>query len=347
MKAILIALAGLFVTSGCQSFKYYDPAKPHHGEKSFLNNYDNSEKQSFWKWQWERLTSDKPKEPEFEPEVLKVDSDFLKSNQSQNTFTWIGHATALLQTGGANILTDPVFSERVSPVSFAGPRRMVKVPLQMHELPPIDAVVVSHGHYDHLDLPTLKELAKRSSQTLFLVPLGNAELLQGEGIKNVKELDWWDHVTVKGLTITFTPAQHWSARSLFDRNQTLWGGWHVRSGNLSFLYTGDTGYSKDFLDIAEKLGSVDIAFIPIGAYEPRWFMKQQHVNPEEAVQIHLDVKAKLSIGGHWGTFRLSDETMVAPVQDLEKALVQKNVKPSEFRVMKHGEILVYTPTPSK
>lgn len=339
MKWTLLALVGIFVVSGCQSFKYYDPTKPHHGKDSFLNNYDNSPHASFWKWQWERLTTKAPKEPDFQPEIIKTDTAYLRANHTENTLTWIGHASILLQTSSVNILMDPVFSERVSPFSFAGPKRQVPLPFQLNELPDIDVVTVSHGHYDHLDLPTLKALAKRNSQTLFLVPLGDADLLKSEGISNVKELDWWQSEAIKSVTVTFTPSQHWSARSPFDRDQTLWGGWHVSSDRLKFIYTGDTGYSKDFQDISQRLGPVDLAFMPIGAYEPRWFMKKQHINPDEAVQIHLDLKAKLSIGGHWGTFRLSDEFMSAPPEALQEALRKKNLEVGLFRVMKHGEIL--------
>ncbi|MNK06312.1 metal-dependent hydrolase [compost metagenome] len=340
MKYSFLAVICLFVFSGCQGFRYHDPAKPHRGEKQFYNNYDNSPKASFWKWQWARLTTKNPPEVPFEPEIMKTDTGFLKENKNRNTFTWIGHASALLQIEGLNILIDPVFSERVSPVSFMGPKRHVALPFQVSDLPPIDAVVISHSHYDHLDLDTLKELHKRNGEaTLFLVPLGIQELLASEGIKNVKELDWWEDITIKTLKLTFTPAQHWTQRGLFDRNQSLWGGWYLQAPSLKFLYTGDTGYSKDFQDIRAKLGPADVAMIPIGAYEPRWFMKQQHVNPEEALKIHQDLGAKTSIGVHWGTFRLADESLGAPAVDLKVALEKENVSSETFRVMKHGETI--------
>lgn len=325
---------------GCQSsFKYFDPEKPHHGEKGFLNNYDNTPPQGFWKWQWERRTApSKPKE-DFNPEIVKTDTSFLKQNKTKNTLTWMGHSSMFLQMDGQNILLDPIFSERASPLSFAGPRRLSALPFQIEELPSVDVIVVSHSHYDHLDLPTLKKVAEQNPAARFFVPLGLKSLLEGEGIKIVEEFDWWENQQINNLTITFVPVQHWSARGLFDRNQTLWGGWHLEIKSFRFLYAGDTGYSKDFLDIKERLGPVDFAAIPIGAYEPRWFMKRQHVNPHEAILIHKDLAAKNSIGVHWGTFKMADEDMWTPVKDLEIAKEELKISENEFRVLKHGETI--------
>lgn len=334
----LVLSLGALVLFGCQSFRYYDPAKPHHGKDGFLNNYDNSPKGNVLKWQWERLTTNAPPEKEFKPEVLKTDLAALTSNRDKGTVTWIGHSSFLLQLDGLNILTDPVFSERTSPVSFLGPKRAVKLPFDLEELPSIDVVVISHNHYDHMDLESLKKLAKRpDNKTVFLVPLGNAALLQSEGVKNVQEYDWWDKAQVQGVDFTLTPTQHWSARGIFDQNECLWGGWFVKGTQLSVFFAGDTGYSKDFQDIAAKLGPVDWAMIPIGAYEPRWFMKKNHVNPDEAVQIHKDLHAKKSVAMHWGTFRLSDEPLYAPADDLKKSLEKNKLSPEEFILMKHGE----------
>ncbi|CAE80638.1 hypothetical metallo hydrolase [Bdellovibrio bacteriovorus HD100] len=340
MKLTMITVAGLFVFLGCQSFRYHDPQKPHRGATQFYNNYDNSPKASFWKWQWERLTGPRHEEPPFNPPVLKTDTDFLRQNKNETTLTWIGHSSFLLQLQGKNIVTDPVFSERVSPVSFMGPKRLVALPFELKELPPVDVVLISHCHYDHLDLKTLRDLNKQNQgKTLFLVPLGNADLLKFEGIENVKELDWWDQITLDDLTITFTPAQHWTQRTLWDRNQSLWGGWHVQSEKFKFFYAGDTGYSKDFSDVHTKFGNVDLALIPIGAYEPRWFMGQQHVDPDGAVKIHKDLHSRLSIGVHWGTFRLSDEPLAEPPLELAAARERAGISESGFRVMMHGEVL--------
>nr|BFD65976.1 MBL fold metallo-hydrolase [Bdellovibrio sp. HAGR004] len=339
MKLSMVLFIGLFVLMGCQSFRYYDPQKPYRGKTQFYNNYDNSPKASFWKWQLERWTSSKPAEPPFEPEIIKTDLGYLQQNSQDITLTWVGHSTALLQLRGLNILIDPVFSERVSPVSFMGPKRLVGLPFTIKDLPKIDVVVVSHSHYDHLDLPSLRELGKKDPEVLFLVPLGDAELLQSEGIPHVQELDWWDEVKVQNLSFVFTPAQHWTQRWLFQRNQSLWGGWSIKTDGFHFVYTGDTGYSKDFADIHARRGDVDLAMIPVGAYEPRWFMGLQHVDPDGAVQIHQDLRSKHSIGVHWGTFRLSDEPMAEPPVELGRARKKAGLEDGAFHVMKHGEIL--------
>ncbi|MGZ3773591.1 MAG: MBL fold metallo-hydrolase [Pseudobdellovibrionaceae bacterium] len=339
MKWTFFPVFSFMMGSGCQSFRYAAGGKPHHGETHFYNNYDNSPKPSFLKWQWERFTTSHAPEPPFSPEIVKTDSEFLRQNHKVNTLTWIGHASVFLQLDGVNILLDPVFSERVSPLSFLGPKRQVPLPFELQALPAVDAVLISHNHYDHLDLPTLKEIAKQNgNKTRFFVPLGDKSLLNSEGIQNVYEADWWDKVAVQDLSITFVPSQHWSQRTFFDRNKSLWGGWHISSSRLKLLFTGDTGYSKDFKDIYNKFGSIDVAIIPLGSYEPRWFMKLFHVNPDEALRVAEDLHAKLSIGVHWGTFHLSDEPLDAPPRDLEKAKERAQTK-REFRLLKHGEIL--------
>lgn len=339
MRFSILALSAMILFSGCQSFRYYDPAKPHRGQDRFYNNYDNSPPANFWKWQWERLTGPKRAEPPFRPEIVQTDLSYLRQNHKDTTLTWIGHASALLQLAGKNILLDPVFSERVSPLSFIGPKRQVALPFTIAEMPAIDLVLVSHSHYDHLDISSLREINRTNQgRTLFLVPLGNADFLKAEGIENVHELDWWENFNLEGLKLTFTPAQHWTQRTLWDRNKSLWGGWYVQSSDFQFLYTGDTGYSKDFADIRERLGAVDVAMIPVGAYEPRWFMGRQHVDPEGAVKIHKDLGAGHSIGVHWGTFNLSDEPLAAPPEELAAASKKAGLASGEFRVMKHGEI---------
>lgn len=341
-----IALAFAALTAGCTTANpYYDPNKPHHTPEGFRNNYPHNPPASYWKWQWERLTQHLPKAPanNYQFPFVKPDTTWLAANRTTTTTTWIGHATVLVQTHGINVLTDPVLSERASPFTFMGPKRKSPPALGAGELPHIDVVVISHNHYDHLDRDTVLKLnAQRGGAPLFLVPLGIKPWMNRLGIDNVRELDWWDSTTVNGLDFTFVPVQHWSARGLHDRNKTLWGGWVVQAGGsqpFSFFFAGDTGYSKDFDDIYKRFGGFDLALIPIGAYQPRWFMKAQHVEPSESVKIHRDLHARKSIAIHWGSFELTDEPLDEPPTLLAQELQKAKVPAEDFVVLKHGETL--------
>jgi N-acyl-phosphatidylethanolamine-hydrolysing phospholipase D len=249
--------------------------------------------------------------------------------------TWIGHSTFLIQLNGIAILTDPVFSDRASPVGFAGPRRYVPPALSLAQLPTIDYVIVSHNHYDHMDLNTIADLAAGPT---WLVPLKNAPYLRNVGVKRVIELDWWDRHRCGDLLFTATPAQHWSARGIFDRCDALWSGWAISNSEHAIYFAGDTGYNAvQFKEIGTRLGPFDIGLIPIGAYEPRWFMKDMHVNPHEAVKIHLDTGSKQSFAMHWGTFPLTAEPPGDPPIELAKALDDARLSPSQFLVLDIGE----------
>ena len=279
------------------------------------------------------------------PEKIEIETSTqwqeLSSNQT-NYAVWIGHATYLINNGDINILTDPIFSKRASPVGFAGPIRMIPPAMTLNDLPKIDAVVVSHNHYDHLDIWSLKKLFKLNSKTIFMVPAGDRKRLVKAGIRNVVEMNWWDIFRVSNTEFHFTPVQHWSKRGLFDRNKSLWGGWFIKSNDLSLYHAGDTGYSSDFKTTYQRLGAPDYSFIPIGAYDPRWFMKDSHVNPEEAVQIALDLKTPHSFGMHWGTFTLTDEPVLEPPARLKEALEKQNLESDFFISPKPGEILQLT-----
>ena len=259
-----------------------------------------------------------------------------------NYAVWIGHATYLINNGDVTILTDPIFSKRASPIGFAGPKRMIPPAMTLDDLPKVDVVVVSHNHYDHLDIWSLKKLYKHNLETIFLVPAGDRLKLTKAGIKNVYEMQWWGAFNLSNTTFHFTPVQHWSKRGLFDRNKSLWGGWFIQSNDLALYHAGDTGYSSDFKTTYERLGAPDYSFIPIGAYDPRWFMKDSHVNPEEAVQIALDLKTPHSFGMHWGTFTLTDEPVLEPPARLKEALKEQNLAPDFFISPKPGEILQLT-----
>lgn len=250
--------------------------------------------------------------------------------------TFLGHASFLLRLPGLTVATDPVFSKRASPVSWAGPARVRRAAFAPEDLPTLDAVLVSHNHYDHLDLPSLRALAARGAG-MGITPLGNGRWLKAAGFRTVIELDWWESVEVAAGRVTLTPAQHWSSRTPFDRNRALWGGFRVEAGGRSAFFPGDTGYGPHFTMIRERLGPVDLATLPIGAYEPRWFMATMHMNPADAVRAHLDLGARASAAMHWGTFRLTDEAIEDPLRALEAERKAVGLDPEVFRILAHGE----------
>ncbi len=214
-----------------------------------------------------------------------------RAGERRLVITWVGHASFLLQIGAVNVLTDPVWSDRASPVGFAGPRRWVPPGIRFAELPPIDVVLISHNHYDHLDDATVRRLVAREPGARWIAPLGLVPFLRARGARHVLELDWWEETRFDGLAIACTPAQHFSARGFGDQNRTLWCGWALASASHRAYFAGDTGYHPEFGAIADRFGPFDAALLPIGAYEPRWFMRPVHMNPEEAVQAFRDVLA--------------------------------------------------------
>lgn len=252
--------------------------------------------------------------------------------------TFINHATFLLQTHVGNILTDPVFSERVSPVSWLGPKRFRPPGLKIEELPPIHFVVISHNHYDHMDADSIQKISEKFNP-LFIVPLGNAQLIQKMGAKNIIELDWWQEHEIKdkNLKMILTPAQHWSSRSLFDRNKSLWGSFVIHTPKYKIYFAGDTGYGPHFKETSTQYGPMSLSLIPIGAYEPRWFMREQHLNPDDAVLAHIDLKSKQSIGMHFGTFQLTDEGIDDPANDLIKSLEKNKIPNQSFVIPQNGQ----------
>jgi L-ascorbate metabolism protein UlaG (beta-lactamase superfamily) len=255
--------------------------------------------------------------------------------------TFIGHSTFLIQTPLGTIVTDPVYSERASPVVFAGPRRVRRPAVNFDDLPPISVVLLSHNHYDHFDARTLRAIDSRW-HPLVVTPIGNGRLLKSLGIRRVEELDWWQDASTSPVPVTVTPAQHFSARTPFDRNRALWGSFVVTSGNRRIFFAGDSGYAPHFADLRSRHGRIDLALLPIGAYEPRWFMRDIHMNPEEAVQAHLDLGAERSIGMHFGTFQLTLEGIDDPVIALDAARRAHGVASDAFRAPAFGESFVVT-----
>ena len=256
--------------------------------------------------------------------------------------TAIGHATFLIEFAGLNVLTDPMYSERASPLSWAGPRRVRDPGVPFEALPRVDVVVLSHNHYDHMDLPTLRRLRDRWDP-LIVAGLGNRAFLADQGLERVRELDWWQSIELRPtVRLTFVPAQHWSGRGFGDRRRVLWGGYWFDAADGRVYFAGDTGYPAQFREIRRHLGAPDVALLPIGAYEPRWFMGLQHLNPGEAVLGHVDLGAQLTIGMHFATFQLSDEAIDAPVQALEKARRAHGLSRDVIRTLGFGETLTWT-----
>lgn len=273
------------------------------------------------------------------PERLANDGSFLRENALHSTpsVTWVGHATLLVQMDHVTFLTDPIWSGTASPVSFVGPRRFVAPGLALEDLPPIDFVLVSHNHYDHLDLRTLSALADRDPQTRFLVPLANGALLRENGIANVEELDWGETRVYGAVTVHCLPAQHWSQREVGDRREALWSSWAVTGPGRRFYFAGDTGYFDGFARIAAQLGPFDLAAVPIGAYRPVAMMQQSHLNPEEAVRAALDLRARRALAMHFGTFDLSDEPLDEPPRRFRDAAEASRLGTDGAWVLSIGE----------
>ena len=323
------------------------PTPSHHGQKTFTNPYAKPHEGGFFGILRARL-SDQWQAYDAERDVVPTTTPAVSTSPSANaTVTWIGHATVLLQHRGVNILTDPIFSQFASPVSFAGPKRITQPAIEIDKLPPVHAVLISHDHYDHLDTPTIRALG---DAPMYYVPLGIKKWLVSKGIapERVVEMDWWDESELKvageRVRMTTTPAQHFSGRSLFNRNGTLWSTWSIAWDDFNVWFGGDTGYNDvQFKEIGERLGPFDLGIIPIGAYEPRWFMQTIHVNPAEAVLIHQDVKAKRSFGMHWGAFILAGEGVLTPPAALAEATRAANLAEDAFTTYAVGETRHYKP----
>jgi len=332
-----------------------DGRPPHHRGDGFQNNHVEFSGKSLGdvlRWRWNATVQRLPRGPSTPIPRVAPDLPALRANQGaaqQPAVTWIGHATVLAQLGGLNLLTDPIFADRASPLSFIGPKRHHPPGVPLSALPHIDIVVVSHNHYDHFDEHAVRALAAQpGGSPLFIVPLGLRDWLARRGVAQAIELDWWQSRQVGDVEVMLVPAQHWSGRGLTDRMKTLWGGYAVMAPDCHLFFAGDTGYSRDFVEIRERLaarhqasrgGGFDIALLPIGAYEPRWFMQEQHVNVHEAVKIHHDLGAKRSLGVHWGTFQLTDEALDEPPRVLAELRREHGIADELFTTLAIGETL--------
>lgn len=341
-----------FLVSAC-SFKnpYYDASKVHHTPTGFQNTeaFSLPTRRDLLDFYWQRLTTPKTTHEPSEVPWQLVNHGAINQPLHALQATWLGHATVLIQSHGINVLTDPILTSRASPISWLGPKRQTEAPIAVAELPHIDVIVISHNHYDHMDLGTLKAIDKKQSKPpLVVVPLGDAARLKRAGLRHVKELDWWQSLEIahaKPLTITLTPARHWSIRQFIpsDKDQSLWGGFVVSHAGQSIFFAGDTGYAPVFQEIGRRLGPFALAILPIGAYEPRDYLKAQHVNPDDAVKMHIDLRAQVSLPMHWGTFILSGEPIQQPPKDLAQALESRGISEDAFQSWAIGETRAIVP----
>jgi N-acyl-phosphatidylethanolamine-hydrolysing phospholipase D len=272
----------------------------------------------------------------FDLPVQENDRSILHTSSTTPKVTWVGHSTLLVQLEGVNLLTDPQWSDRASPVSFAGPKRVSPPGIRLEDLPSIHLVIISHNHYDHLDLETVKHLAA-AHDPLFLVPLGLKAWFQEHQIPRVEELDWWEQYHFKSLTVVCLPAQHFSGRTLWDRNKTLWSSWAVMGAGKRFFFSGDTGYYSGFKKIGDRFGPFDVAAISIGAYIPRDIMRMTHLTPEEALQVFLDLQGRRLLGIHWGTFDLTEEPFDEPPVRLQVEAQRRGLDSNALWVLNPGE----------
>lgn len=309
-------------------------------KKAFRNPHQNDVKRNFWHfllWRFGFYDEKILKKPE---KTFAFPTSISNCDTSKPSVVWINHSTFLISLNGHHFLTDPIWSECASPVSFFGPKRKHPPGIAFEDLPNIDFVLISHDHYDHLDRETVWRLVRRYPHILWIVPRGVKKWFTKQKIFKVVELEWWEE---KGLShtlkVTSVPAQHFSGRKGFDLNSTLWSGWIIEDKELDkkFYFVGDTGYNPvDFKKIGEKWGRMDLSLIPIGSYLPRKFMSPVHIDPQDAVRIHQEVNSHFSIGMHWKTFHLSDEPMNQPPFDLFVTLQERQLDPSTFQAVEPG-----------
>jgi N-acyl-phosphatidylethanolamine-hydrolysing phospholipase D len=323
-------------------------ASSHHAPGgSFRNPWslDEARFTSLLKWRWDRLRHPLPRDDGTRSlQRVRPSIRLPRAAPNEIAVTWVGHSTLLIQLGALNILTDPVWSERASPWRLLGPRRLVPAAMAIDALPPIDVVLLSHNHYDHLDAPTIRTLASAHPRAWWVVPLGLSGLVRSLGVRDVGELDWWEERRVGDATIACTPARHFSARTPFDRNRTLWCGFALATDAGRIFYAGDTGMHPEFAAIGERFGPFALSAIPIGAYEPRWFMHPVHMDPDEAVTAyralhahHGGLERAMMVGIHWGTFRLTDEPTLEPPRRTRAAWTRAMLPDEHLWILAHGE----------
>lgn len=334
-SAVLIAasfiIVGMFISAPTHS----GPVSDHFDGKKFINP-GNAQAKGFadvFQWMIQRQQG---------PWTEKKESAYGEKPETMITngikITFVNHSTFLIQIDGMNILTDPVWSERTSPFDFAGPKRMRPPGIRFEDLPKIDFVILSHNHYDHLDISTLKNIYK-FHQPKIITPLGVKSFLDSNQIMTATDLDWWQEVSLTdSLLIQAVPAQHFSGRGISDRDATLWCGYVIKNNRGNIYFAGDTGYNEfTFKEIGQRCAPISVALIPIGAFKPVWFMSPIHCSPAQAVQIHFDVNASQSIATHFGTFPLADDGEDEPISELKDAMIKLKLATDKFLVLKEGE----------
>ncbi len=331
---IVLYLGIIFLGWAFSAPVYRGPISDHFNGKKFINP-GGARPMGFkdlFKWMRTRQRGEwkeKMEIPYGPPPDSKVEGDSI-------VVTFVNHSTFLIQTRGLNILTDPIWSKRASPVSFIGPKRMRPPGIRFEDLPTVDIILLTHNHYDHLDIETLKKLSAEYNPKIFC-PLGVGKYLEKKGIGNISEMDWWDEIGIdQGVSLLCTPAQHFSGRGMFDRDRTLWSGFALRTEKGSIYYSGDTGYGDFFKEIAQRISPVRLSFLPIGAFKPEWFMSSIHTSPEDAVRIHQILNSPQSIGMHFGTFPLADDGMDEPEMTLKDVLKKEGIPENEFIAPEEG-----------
>ncbi len=302
---------------------WYDPRLSHHKPDGFCNlTADTRQPGDVQRWRRERKAAALPHPPQggYDEFITQWWQTADLQQKPGDGAWWLGHATLLIRLNGLNILTDPVFSQRASPIPFMGPARKTPLAIKLNQLPTIDAVLLSHNHYDHLDSASIRALRRHSPECVYYVPLCVGRWLRRKGITRIVERDWWQSHTDQGLTFTAVPARHWSMRTPWDRNRSLWAGWVIESQSQRVYFSGDTAWEPELLTLPERLGPLTAAAIPIGAYAPEWFMGASHIAPSDTVKLWQQIGRPLTIPIHWGVFELADESLDAPPLALKAAL---------------------------
>lgn len=339
LKIVLLVLLNLFLMHCGSPQNKTSSLPPHHTEHGFRNT-NPAYVPPGW-WDLNSFIISKIWQSTFAPRTFVLPVQEYHPSDLQNplatpSVTWVGHSTLLVQLENVNVLTDPQWSDRASPVSFAGPKRLSPPGIRFEDLPPIHLVLISHNHYDHLNLQTIERLAA-AHDPLFLVPLGLKEWFHDHHLSHVKELDWWEQYPFQSITVVCLPAQHFSKRTLWDRNETLWSSWAVIGKDKRFFFSGDTGYYPVFKKIGKHFGPFDLAAITIGAYLPREVMNMTHLTPEEALQVFMDLQARRMVGIHWGTFDLTEEPLGEPPKRLYAEAKHRGLNPENIWALNPGE----------